>query len=691
MLTSEEKQALIAEFRNKPGQFTDRETGKKYNHDDLSVSDNMVKERILDDFSDYRLGKLPARTLGEKVRRFFKAIMDFFKSFVTKPSLKEDLFKAIEAGKFKDRQLSAESKSMPPQYRAAGHLTEEQTNAYVKDMTIIASAIILGNGKRGTIDKSAIFNLRNLTSDDVFSKVEEIYEEQGLREEFGDTTWKDLVDKTKQELKVLLKVDFNEEDLININDSETNRNDYAKEPFSTDYKKSAPVGIKFVSATLPETVPTNQENSNSFKLPDPKVNPKTETFSLVPYTRVFNTMLDKLKNTASIKKVVNKLIKLAEQDANYVRMFKALGGFYSTNLEGKMEKTINFKNFKFDDWRLFVQMMQTYTKQKPDAVIQYVSQGQVNSRSAMVTDIVNVTTRGWIQNMRSLAKEPDSYVTYNSGTGTYSITDLSGIPTNTPQEKEVFLSKLGISFPVEAFNKLKEPQQKEFTLAVASLKRYLQDAKEIMNIKKKTLDVAGQYDTLAELLVSVTHPNMETIRFNLKGKQSNSYADSNAPSILESEFNEVETLDELLKLRPELNDIYSKNSVILKKGGLFFDKQGNRTSLQLKVGYIEGTKYNDDNKGITSVDLNKGDRFTQEINQNLLGQYYIMIPADGSTEWMMNLGNHIAFEDIEQGTDGWKQINKIFRGYLTDEVALALDADNRKQLKNVGRESVVWN
>ena len=684
MLSPEQRAAILADERKRSGKFTDRETGRKYNYDDPSVSDKIMKERIWDDFSDYRLGKLPARTLGEKVRRFFKMIMDFFKSFVTKPSLKEDLFKAIDTGKFKDRQLSAESKSMPPQYRAAGHLTEEQTNAYVKDMTSIASAIILGNGKRGTIDKSAIFNLRSLTSDDVFSKVEEIYEEQGLREEFGDITWKDLVDKTKQELKVLLKVDFNEEDLININDSETNRNDYAKEPFSTDYKKSAPVGIKFVSATLPETVPTNQENSNSFKLPDPKVNPKTETFSLVPYTRVFNTMLDKLKNTASIKKVVNKLIKLAEQDANYVRMFKALGGFYSTNLEGKMEKTINFKNFKFDDWRLFVQMMQTYTKQKPDAVIQYVSQGQVNSRSAMVTDIVNVTTRGWIQNMRSLAKEPDSYVTYNSGTGTYSITDLSGIPTNTPQEKEVFLSKLGISFPVEAFNKLKEPQQKEFTLAVASLKRYLQDAKEIMNIKKKTLDVAGQYDTLAELLVSVTHPNMETIRFNLKGKQSNSYADSNAPSILESEFNEVETLDELLKLRPELNDIYSKNSVILKKGGLFFDKQGKRTSLQLKVGYIEGTKYNDDNKGITSVDLNKGARFTQEINQNLLGQYYIMIPADGSTEWMMNLGNHIAFEDVEQGTDGWKQINKIFRGYLTDEVALALDADNRKQLKNVG-------
>jgi hypothetical protein len=33
-----------------------------------------------------------------------------------------------------------------------------------------------------------------------------------------------------------------------------------------------------------------------------------------------------------------------------------------------------------------------------------------------------------------------------------------------------------------------------------------------------------------------------------------------------------------------------------------------------------------------------GERFTQEINQNIDGNYYVLIPADGSTEWMMNFG-----------------------------------------------------
>jgi hypothetical protein len=197
MLSSEEQQAILANERTKPGQFTDRETGKKYNYDDPTVSDNMLKERILDDFSDYRLGKLPARSLGERVRRFFKAIIDFFKGFVVRPSLKEQLFKDIDSGKFKDRQLSVESKSMPPQYRAAGHLTEEQTNAYVKDMTAIASTIIFGSGKMGTIDKTALYNLRTLTSDDVFSMIDEFYTKQGIKQELGDIAWKDLVVKTK--------------------------------------------------------------------------------------------------------------------------------------------------------------------------------------------------------------------------------------------------------------------------------------------------------------------------------------------------------------------------------------------------------------------------------------------------------------------------------------------------------------
>ena len=41
----------------------------------------MIKERIADDFADFRLGKIKAKSLSEKIRELFNRIMKFFKTF----------------------------------------------------------------------------------------------------------------------------------------------------------------------------------------------------------------------------------------------------------------------------------------------------------------------------------------------------------------------------------------------------------------------------------------------------------------------------------------------------------------------------------------------------------------------------------------------------------------------------------
>jgi hypothetical protein len=88
-----------------------------------------------------------------------------------------------------------------------------------------------------------------------------------------------------------------------------------------------------------------------------------------------------------------------------------------------------------------------------------------------------------------------------------------------------------------------------------------------------------------------------------------------------------------------------------------FDKNGNRIK-EMKVSYIDGTKFIDENKGVSTSKMTIGERFTQEINQNIDGNYYVLIPADGSTEWMMNFGNNITFQDV-MGTRGTKKTNDI--------------------------------
>jgi hypothetical protein len=122
---------------------------------------------------------------------------------------------------------------------------------------------------------------------------------------------------------------------------------------------------------------------------------------------------------------------------------------------------------------------------------------------------------------------------------------------------------------------------------------------------------------------------------------------------------------------PQLNDVYSRGSEVLKLGGLFFNKEGERIAT-IKVGYIQGTKDELTGKDESTSRLSRGKRFVQEINQNINGNYYVLIPGDSSTEWMMNLGNVISMEDVLSGNH-WNQVYNIYSNYLNDDINLALE------------------
>lgn len=668
MLTPEERAAMLADERTKPGKFTDRETGKKYNYDDSTVSDQMLKERIMDDLADYRLGKLPARSLGEKVRRFFKAIMDFFKSFATKPSLKEELFKAIDAGKFKERTLN-ETDNEFSQYSRVGKLSVKQTQEYVEDITARAAGLLFSESQKGLL-----FSPEKITSTEMFSKIEAMYVKEGKLQELGASTWKDLKVKTLEKLRTL-GVNFNAEDVISINDEEANKNDYAPEPFSTDWKKNSTGAIKFSLSTLLQVAAVNPEGNISLALPKPEFS-SVKGFKLLNFSKAFATVLDKLSNTSSVSAAVDKLAELSNNDPNYVRLYQRVGA------------NVPFSKFSNDDWRYFIQFMQTFTKQKPEALIQYKTGGEVYTGVANLYTATEQVVQGWTENMKAIAKVPKSIIslTKKGNSKVYVIDEAKLKEFDNSVDRMIdMLSAIGIEFPIDTYKKLNTSQQNTFAKAVTSIKAYLGKNNQIMSVTGKTLDVKGQLSKLGELLIKATNPNQDSTYFGVEGQRIGTYANNNAPSLFENEFNESETLDELLDKRPELNDMFSANSQVLKKGGLFFDEDGNRIK-SIKVKYIQGTKDTDANKGTSTSKLTLGDRFTQEINQNVNGRYYILIPADGSTEWAMDLGNTISFRNVEKGT-AWKQINNVFRGYLSDEVSLALDFDNRKQLKNVSSKA----
>ena len=663
-LTEEQRQAILDEFKSKPGTFTDRQSGKKIAYD--QATDKQAKERIADDFADFKVGKLPARSISERILNFFRNIIEFVKQFVNKPTQKQELFKAIDAGKFKEMTVPESVKNDMSEYRAVEGLTEKQTHEFVQDITARSFQIMFGTN-------TSLYNPEKLTAPDIFNQVKSQYAEEGKLELLGENAWNQLVNKTKEFLRTF-KLEFDENQSISINDENVNKNDYAPEPFSTDWKKSSSFAIKLLIGTLTETTPSNQENASSMALPAQKLS-DVMGYKLLNFTRSFATVLDKLANTTKVTSVVDKLIDLAKYDSNYVRLFTRVGG-------NRNNMVIDFSKFEAQDWRLFVNFYQTFTKQKPDALIQYISGNEVYTGSANLYTAAKAVRDGWIENMKALSKVEDSLITYNSSTKTYKVGDLTNASNKLPEEMITFLGNIGIEFPMEVYSKLKTVQKNKFANAIGGLIVSLKAKNDILSVTSEVLDIGGPLSLISELYVKVTNPNIDSTYFNVENRRTNSFAENNAPSLFENLFNEANTLDELLEARPELKDTFSASSQVLKKGRLFFDEDGNRIR-SIKVLTIQGTKLLDENDGISTSRLSEGERFTQEFNQNLNGNYYVLIPADGSTEWMMNLGNNVRFSAFENGT-AWGKVYSIFKGYLKDEINLALTAASRTQLMNVG-------
>lgn len=670
ILSEDERQAILNDERARTGTFVDRASGKTYDYSDPYVSDLMLKERIMDDFADYVIGKLPARSLKETVRRFFKTIMDFFKTFGTKPSLKEQMFKAIDSGKFKESVVSERAKTLAPQYRAIEGLSEPETNDYIQDMVAHVKFILFEDGK-----KNLLFNPEKITGKEVFGKLRDIYKGYNEIEALGENRYNQLVKRAVEHLRTM-GISLNEEEIASINDDNANQKDYTSDTFTTDWKKNSTGAIKFSLSTLVERKALNQKGKSTLEFPEPdKANSSIGGFKLVNFNRVFATLLDRLSNTNDYEEFTKKIVELAELDSNYVAVFKNLGGDLST-------KKFDFENFNDSDWRYFIQFFNTFTKQKPEALIQYITGDGVYTNSANIYSVVNQTVDSWVNNMKAIGQTKGGLINYVKKDRVYKIDSeaIKKLPIKKPAEMLDMLSKIGVEFSLGAYNALSDKEsivkgkptseKKMFADAVSSISSYLGKNNDLMSFDAERLDINGPLRTLATLYTRATNPNQDPTYFGVEGQRIGSYSENNAPSYFENDFNESNTLDELLAKRPELKDVYSKGSQVLKKGGLFFNKDGKRIA-EIKVEYIQGTEneYTGKNKSTSALSLDK--RYSQEINQNINGKYYVLIPADSSTEWMINLGNVISMEDVLQG-DHWTKLYSVYNGYLQDEINLAL-------------------
>lgn len=654
-LSQGEQQSILDEFKAQTGSFLDRESGRRIDYAD--ATDQQAKERIADDFAEFRLGKLPARNLTEKIKNFFKAIMDFFKSFVNKPTLKEELFKAIDTGEFADRALPETIKNEAAQYRKIEGINAKQTNEFVQDITARVFGEIFANNR-------SLFNIEDITASELFNRIKEKYIANKVIgdnpvTQITENQYANLVERTKEFLKTY-RIEFDENSRVTVNDDGANRRDYAAEAFTVNFKKSSPYAVKLLIGTLIKTKGASREANTS----------SIGGLKLLPFNQAFTTLMSRLSNTRNIPEFVSKLHELAKENSDYIRLFERLGGNLNTG-------QIDFNSYKPHDIRLFTNFYQVFTKQRPDALAMFMDGNNVYTAPANQASAIAATRSEWIENMKTKAEQPGSIISFNGKVYKVKKEDYN---IKLPQDKIEFLAKLGIEFPMAVYNKVKN--KKAFGDAVTGIKIGLSKTDELMSFGGRKLGIRTQLNELAKLYTVAASPAEDSTYFGVDGNRIQSDTDANYPSLLEYVFTSSDTLKELKQNMPQLNDVFSTNSQVLKLGGNFFDEEGNRIA-EIKLQYIQGVKDVVDNEGKTTSSLSIGDRYITEMNQNLDGRYYVLIPADSSREWMMNLGNTIAYTDVAAGNAD-KLFTDTFLGYLKDEIKLAQDSTNRAKLRNVG-------
>lgn len=666
-LPEAQKQAILDEMKERKGQLRDKLTGQLLPY--FAATDKQLKEKIADEFADYRLSKMSPLSLGDKLRDFFRSILRFFKAFLGNKSLKNDLFDKINTGFYKNSVLPDQIKELAPEYSVAG-LDEEETHLAIQDIAARAFSFIFGD------DSKSLWNLQPVTVDEVFNSAKEEWKESGKLDVVWEEGWKQLVNKTKDFLKTF-RIEFDETNTVTINDEGKNKNDYSPEAFTTDVKKSSPYPVKILTFTLPKTDP-KLGRIDGLQLTALK-NTSINGVELVNYSKAFINVMNKVTGSNSLDGVVSKLSDLAKDDPDFERLVKRIGADYTTG-------QVNYGKLDKDDWRTLVSFQSVFSKHKYIPYAQYIDADQVYTGTSVLKAVAKQVTSDWFENMKGLSEDKDSFIQFNKSTRAYSVTsEISKQEIKTPEQREKFLANMGIIFPKEVFNRLKIQDKNKAIDAIAAIKTYVAKAQDIMSISGKTLGINGPLNTLSELYAKVTTPNQESTFFNAEGEARQLFENPNYVSTFENTFNNSLTLDDLLNSIPQIkNDVFSRNSLILKKGGLFFDENGKRIK-EIKIGYADGTVYRDEDYGTSTKRMLAPDRMIQEFNHNINGIQYILLPADGSTEWTIELGNNVAFSEFSNPGNVWQKVYSIFTDYLQDEVNLA--REDRKQVSSVAKRS----
>jgi len=711
-----ERKAIVNEFKNRKGSFTDRVTRQEVKYADATPG--QIKEQLAEEFREYVLDKKipPKPTDGRPyIVKLFSDLVNFIKEYFLGPQAAkntEELFKRIGEGYYKNASpyqsklllakpgiVDIDDVAADPtsEYSLiANGLTGEQVHDTIQQMTYATLTNLIATNQslfdipsksRAVIYKDAKDNLRYTVLDKVKKMAAKMISEgKATKEDVApevaqaeqlfkiiDQNWDEITDIFEEQL-LSYSIEFDENDNTQkTNENNTGRGDY-QESEKIDMFKKANAAIKLLLATIPYRNARGKRELSSIN-----------GVKLIPMSKVYVDLKNALYNSDTADDMMEKLREFVEsQKPEYGVIYERLTGQPSS------EKLNPYANIKTEaDLQLIHSFYKVMKGQAPDVVTVYtLPDGTVVTTDMSVgTASKQIAVEMESSIISSIQNNLGKYYSYDARNKMYKSIkrNIESETLGTLEKSVAFMKSLGVDVPIRMIRRF--GFESDFNKAVAGIKKNLLEAEEIKFISSKTINTAGRVKEIAEMLAKIQSPDFESTYFNLDGDRVQSFIGGNAISSLRDFLTKINNKKQLIGSRYEylLTDKFTTDSVFMDK---IFDKDsGNKLPKGndiLSTAYAGGMIDESLGKRKDPSSLTSSERLKEELNLNLAGYYMNLVPGDASLDWANYVGNTITLNSLKKDNT---PIHKLFKGYFLSELAVSREGRKIVQDEKETRKS----
>lgn len=707
-----EQAAVLNEFKSRKGTFTDY-LGKTVSYSEASPL--QAKEQLAEEFRDYVLNKkIPAKpTEGRPfILKLFADLYNFIKEFFTGRNAQvntANLFDRIGRGYYKDYNPFNSTLSFGTRGFIDGieevyadHFSEFRIkNVPANQVHDMMEHMTYKIFRKLVSDNKSLFNIPNYSKREIYDYLKKdlidtlllpgkaaqdlakknVFTNEEAEQEVEkcitlakriEDDWDEMVETHVVYMKKY-SIEFDENDEATLTDEDASKKGDYQEATKIDVFKKANSAVKLLISTIPLV----DENGNFIRT-------SMGTIQMAaPMSKVFMSLMNNLHTSRSVDDMLDKIHEMAKTDRVYKYVYTRLTNPMSFDQDTPSDIT---KLNNVYDGQLITALWYTFKKQSPDVRSVFIFEnGDVEIGDSNLASAAVQVRNEYESNMAKVLRTTGKYFTYRDKERVY-VGNPKGLEgqyvTSIPYMVE-FLKTLGIRFSVGEILRLEKDKVESFEEAARGIYKTIKDKQKIATFSGKVLDIRGHLMTLATVRAAIENPEFDSTFFNVKGERTQTFVGTNASSDLYDLLSQSENITQIQtsgQYKYLITDSFTgtyKNkdgktvstSVLMNKMFDFEDgKRKRKSSLFMKPGYVDGTINKVNGKRKQSAVLNMKERLIQELNMNISGFYYNLVPGDASLQYMTYMGNHITQNELRAS---WDNVYDIFKGYFIAEKRLS--------------------